>query len=82
MADALKCDRCGKFYSHYGNLKEEKRDDFSGKKVRINAIAVFNKDIYGTHRDITRADICPECKNSFLEWWSRWQILTDNNEVK
>ena len=57
MAQALKCDRCGKFFE----LKdmEEKYDD---REYIYNIIT----DLYHPHRSCI--DLCPECYGKLEKW--------------
>lgn len=52
MADAKKCDICGKFYDHYLNITLESGMTMNGCKIRFAA----NNNICWTS-----LDLCPEC---------------------
>lgn len=59
MANAVKCDRCGRFYDNYNMRNNEDN---------INGIMTLNIDMnrkYFSHRAI---DLCPECMKSFKQW--------------
>lgn len=57
MAEARKCDRCGKFYE---NAEWQKADTVDGDK--------FTLVLSGMFRNI---DLCPKCQASLLAWWER-----------
>lgn len=54
MAEAFKCDRCGKFYTKYG-------DNVSYKVAKI----VENCVVKDTYKEL---DLCPDCSASLAEW--------------
>ena len=60
MANAKKCDRCGKFFEPYVT-------DLSGYTVNgISAIRRFNSATsYDTRITF---DLCPECMDGFVKW--------------
>lgn len=63
MSDAMKCDRCGKYYDYY--FKRE----VSGKNVRSqNSISLYLKDDYGNLADKKCYDLCPECMAKLEEF--------------
>lgn len=70
MANAKKCDRCGKFYESY-------HTDVNGYSA--NAIFVAHEtSITYKERDIRFVlDLCPECMNSFTKWLNEKE---NNNE--
>lgn len=72
MARAYKCDRCGSYYDFYGDSKDD-ASDFAGKTIYINSIGANYKSRTDQHCDIKFVDVCPSCKESFLQWWNRWQ---------
>lgn len=58
--DAKCCDRCGKFYLEYADMK------------RGNALIIINyqtKDTYNEY--IERMDLCVECRDEVLEFLKR-----------
>lgn len=59
MAEAKKCDRCGKFYEVYNTTNDSEN---------INGIVTLNLD---NHRKYYHEplDLCPECKDAFEEWF-------------
>lgn len=63
MANAKKCDRCGKFYENYNSRNSEKE---------INGIITLNidkKDQYFNHGPY---DLCPRCSKELMDWfWCR-----------
>ena len=58
MANALKCDRCGKFYEKYDGIKVVS----GGNKYCFFSISNCSGLIT---RDY---DLCPECMKSLIEW--------------
>lgn len=56
MADAKKCDRCGKFY------EEPKINTAIGAYPNGRPITSVDINTYGLSRSI---DICPECEKEF-----------------
>ena len=68
MADAKKCDRCGKLFEPYNYNIDE------GCKVpsRYTNILVKNISITkGAYKKFGEYDLCKECSDSFLEWLSK-----------
>ncbi|MGO5579235.1 hypothetical protein ACTP1G_00770 [Streptococcus milleri] len=59
MAIAKKCDRCGKFHEIYN-----KNDDSSN----INSLVTANADEYNKRYNQKLINLCPDCKDSFLNW--------------
>lgn len=57
MAEAFKCDRCGKFYTKYG-------DNVSYKVAQV----VENSAEAGWHRRYKELDLCLDCSASLAEW--------------
>lgn len=73
MADAKKCDRCGKLFEPY-NIDE-------GYKVptRYANILLRNLSIdQNTHRNPRKYDLCKECNDSFLKWLSKPSVVNGN----
>lgn len=60
MADAKKCDRCGKFHDEY--LLS------TGETFKACRIRTENYD----YRNLAR-DLCPECMKEFVEWYKKGQ---------
>ena len=66
MADAKKCDRCGKLFESY-NID-------AGYKVPNRYMNILLKDVSlekGTYKELGDYDLCKECNESFLEWLSK-----------
>ena len=59
MTIAKKCDRCEKFYEEYNTKKD--RDN-------INGIVTANIDFDGSYFSNKIIDLCPKCKDEFIEW--------------
>ena len=75
MADAKKCDRCGKLFEPY----------IDDKKFTKLIILVQNIDS-GQHRNGSY-DLCKECNDSFLKWLSgtndaKYECGEETKEVK
>lgn len=58
MADAKKCDRCGKLFEPY--MDDEK----------FTKLIILAQNIDFGQRRIGSYDLCKECNDSFLEWLS------------
>lgn len=54
MADAKKCDRCGKFYELYGGGE---KPNLIVEAYNGYFVAAFEDD----YEEITRWELCPEC---------------------
>lgn len=65
MALARKCDRCGGFYNP--EIRKANRGEF-------NAVKLINRDLTNDFYSIRVYDLCPDCRDSFIEW------LDDNNQ--
>lgn len=63
MANAKKCDRCGKLFEPY----------IDNEKFTKLIILAQNID-FGQHR-IGSYDLCKECNDSFLKWLSKPSIV-------
>lgn len=66
MADAKKCDRCGKLFEPY-NIH-------AGYKVPTRYTNILLKDMSlakETYKESGDYDLCKECNDSFLEWLSK-----------
>lgn len=59
MAIAKKCDRCSEFYDTY-NEKDDPNN--------INSLVPANADKYNKHYTQKIINLCPDCKDSFLNW--------------
>ena len=71
MADAKKCDRCGKLFEPY-NIH-------AGYKVPTRYTNILLKDVSlekGTYKESGDYDLCKECNDSFLKW------LSETNDAK
>ena len=69
MADAKKCDRCGKLFESY-NV-----DD--GCKVPSMYMNILLKNISlvdGTYKEFDEYDLCKECNNSLSKWLSEPKV--------
>ena len=68
MADAKKCDRCGKLFEPYSI------DIDAGYKVPSRYTSIIVKNISlekKTYKEFGEYDLCKECSDSFLEWLSK-----------
>ena len=71
MANAKKCDRCGKLFEPYSI------DIDAGYKVpsRYTSILLRNVSLAKeTYKELGVYDLCKECNDSFLEWLSKPSI--------
>lgn len=63
MSNALKCDRCGKYYDYY--FKRE----VNGVDVRTpNIICLYVADTHGNLGEKEYYDLCPECMAKLKEF--------------
>ena len=72
MADAKKCDRCGKLFEPYII------DINAGYKVpsRYTSIIVRNISLAKeTYKEFGEYDLCKECNDSFSEWLSKPNVV-------
>ena len=62
MAEARKCDRCGKLYEIYTviGLPNDLR--------KVSTITTGNDNADNESRDL-----CPECMDEFIEWYKKGQ---------
>ena len=67
MANALKCDRCGSYFDYNPALK--------------NFIAFGHKDII-IGKNFPVKDICPDCIESFMNWFEAPKDSDDNETTK
>ena len=59
MALAMKCDRCGKLYEHYGN---------TNVADKANAIKLIYQDESCKQWVEEYMDLCPECLFQLIVW--------------
>ena len=52
---AMKCDRCGKFYEHYAGSK------IFYETTKANAVSLIDIDLERKHYSRKTYDLCPEC---------------------
>lgn len=74
MAQALKCDRCGTYYVYFAE-----QNVFCDRKIKINSLSANFKTAHGTYDSDVSVDVCPRCRDSFLQWWNMWQPVSENN---
>ena len=67
MANAKKCDRCGKFYELYNIANDD---------VKPNCVAAVNCDFKGIYTKDIMYDLCPECMTEFKKWMG-WRIKNE-----
>ena len=63
MANAKKCDRCGKLFEPY--MDDEK----------FTKLIILAQNIDFGQRRIGSYDLCKECNDSFLEWLSKPNVV-------
>lgn len=56
MANAMKCDRCGCYYDHYGDCKT------------ANSLCLQNLDIIDRCECDKKYDLCPDCMDIVKCW--------------
>lgn len=61
MANAKKCDRCGRYYEVY---------NIARCNEKINGVIRANIDVDGTYYSNEKIEFCPDCKDSFEKWLS------------
>lgn len=69
MADAKKCDRCGKLFEPY-NVD-------AGCKIPSRYTNILLKNlslVEGTYEEFDEYDLCKECNNSLLKWLSEPKV--------
>ena len=70
MANAKKCDRCGKLFEPY-NI-----DDGCKVPSRYTNILLKNISLVkGAYKEFGEYDLCKECNDSFLKWLSKPNII-------
>ena len=62
MAQAMKCDRCGKLYEYY-----EGSDTFMNTK-KANAVILIDKDLKQKYWSRKTYDLCPDCMRNFEDF--------------
>lgn len=72
MADAKKCDRCGKLFEPYLKFDEEDKDQHEFIKLSIMHADLDNK-IYQSKN--TYVDLCNECYESFSKWLEKPKVV-------
>lgn len=77
MAEAKKCDRCGKLYEPYN---KSKLYGIIGRKIywRVSAFAFMIEDSEGYSID-GRHDLCPDCMKSLQKWFKDKEC--EENEI-
>lgn len=74
MADAKKCDRCGKYYMPSVSVK-------SPLEVLAESLSVASGSREEMKNAIGKAcDLCPDCMNSFERWFDMEEGDTDGKE--
>lgn len=71
MANALKCDRCGTYYTPFENIvtnPENKKVDYERSYVTGIAMRVDDSSNLRTFRIEKELDLCPCCGNALREW--------------
>ena len=72
MADAKKCDRCGKLFEPYLKFDEEGKDKHEFIKLSIMHEDLDNK-IYQSKN--VYVDLCNECYESFSKWLAKPKVV-------
>jgi len=67
MADAKKCDRCGKFF--------EEGNTHCGTYVEITTCNGANRNFKFDCGLLPDLDLCPDCVESFKHWWSNETVI-------
>ena len=70
MADAKKCDRCGKLFEPY-NIHAGYKVPTRYTNILINDASLENE----TYKESGDYDLCKECNDSFLKWLSKPSIV-------
>lgn len=63
MADAKKCDRCGKLFEPY-NVDADCKVPSRYTNILLKNLSLAK----GTYEESGEYDLCKECNNSFLKW--------------
>ena len=72
MANAKKCDRCGKLFEPYNyNIDEGYKVPSMYTSIRLRNISLGKE----TYKELGVYDLCKECNDSFLEWLSKPSIV-------
>ena len=66
MADAKKCDRCGRLYEAY-HCKDDALMPYLGSGGAVNCIKFYNELQYDRIGGQT-VDLCPECMAALIAW--------------
>lgn len=78
MAKALKCDRCGCLYEHYVPEAHKKAKEGVNKLFDMSELMYKFASLtpmtgrysgYGSIMSNTSLDLCPKCRESFIEWF-------------
>ena len=68
MANAKKCDRCGKLFEPYiYNIDEGCKVPSRYTNILVKNISIAKE----TYKEFGEYDLCKECNDSFLEWLSK-----------
>ena len=72
MANAKKCDRCGKLFEPYSiNIDAGYKVPSMYTSIRLRNISIGKE----TYKELGVYDLCKECNDSFLEWLSKPSIV-------
>lgn len=63
MAQALKCDRCGKLFPNFGD-----------NLIKIGSFQIWQIKFGDPSFMSMSKDLCPDCAISFAAWWERGYI--------
>ena len=75
MADAKKCDRCGKLFEPYikaEDMRQSKQSDSPGY-INIRSRKIIFKNNHSIEEG--NFDLCKECNDSFLKWLSKPKVV-------
>lgn len=83
MADAKKCDRCGKLFEPYIKVEDMRQSKESDNPGYLNILS--RKRMLKSQYSINKAslDLCYDCANSFKHWldmYNRAKIIGLDNE--
>lgn len=73
MADAKKCDRCGKLFEPYNGAGYEAQSRYTNILVKNISLA---KKVY---KESGEYDLCKECNDSFSKWLSEPSVVNGNH---
>lgn len=68
MADAKKCDRCGKYYTPF---------DSTGSPLEALAASLAKLQSFSIEMVKPNCDLCPDCLKSFKRWFDMKEGDTD-----